>query len=98
MGFEIVNFANWVVTIYWYLIIARILLSWFPDISNMSFGQWVFRLTEPYLAPFRRIIPPLPLGGMYLDISIYAAIIAYYFAEQGLMWLVQYLLIITGLY
>lgn len=98
MGFIIVELVYWLLTIYWYLIIARILLSWFPDLSAMSFGQWIYRLTEPFLAPFRRIIPPLPLGGMYLDISVYAAIIAYYFAEKGLMWLLQYVLILLGLY
>ena len=98
MGFIVVNFVYWVLTVYWYLVIVRILLSWFPDLSSMAFGQWIYRLTEPLLAPFRRIIPPLPLGGVYLDISIYAALIAYYFAEKGLLWLVQFLLSLVGLY
>ena len=31
--------------------------------------RFVNRVTEPILAPFRRLIPPLRIGGMGLDIS-----------------------------
>ena len=49
-----------------YIIIARILLSWFP---NIDWWKQPFKLindiAEPILAPFRRLIPPI--GG--LDLS-----------------------------
>ena len=66
MSAIIVVFIN-VLNLLWYLLIARILLSWFP---NINWHSGVFKLldsvTEPILTPFRRIIPPI--GGM-LDIS-----------------------------
>lgn len=90
MGFAMVQFVNWVLNLYWYLIIVRILLSWFPNLSQTMLGYWVRNLTEPLLGPFRRLIPPLPLGGVYIDLSVYAALIAYFFAENGILWLVRF--------
>ncbi|MGH9280565.1 MAG: YggT family protein [Acidimicrobiales bacterium] len=57
-----------------YLIIlfARIILSWFPISpgSGMStvYG-FLHTITEPVLAPLRRLIPPIGMGGMGLDLS-----------------------------
>jgi uncharacterized protein YggT (Ycf19 family) len=50
--------------IYSLLIVIRIVLSWVLDFSNRLL-RFLIKLTEPVLAPFRRIIPPL---GMF-DIS-----------------------------
>lgn len=50
------------------LILARVLLSWFPINPNGPMGQvmrWIFVATEPVLAPIRRSLPPF--GG--LDLS-----------------------------
>lgn len=51
------------VQIYSILLIIRVLLSWFP---NISWGSQPFaalsQITDPYLNLFRSIIPPL--GGM----------------------------------
>ena len=60
------------ITIYTYLIIIRVLLTWFPNISwyNQPFAT-LSQLTDPYLNLFRSIIPPL--GG--LDISPILAIL-----------------------
>ncbi len=54
-------------------------MSWFPNARESSIGQLLGRLAEPYLEPFRRIIPPL---GM-IDISPIVAIIALNFAQYG---------------
>ncbi|WP_158737633.1 YggT family protein [Alteribacillus sp. YIM 98480] len=66
-------------TLYSYLIIIYILMSWFPNARESSFGQLLGSLVEPYLEPFRKIIPPL---GM-IDISPIVAIIALHFARYG---------------
>lgn len=59
------------ITIYMYLTIIRVLLTWFP---NIDFYKQPFstlsQLTDPYLNLFRSIIPPL--GG--IDISPMLAI------------------------
>jgi len=58
--------------LYVILIIARILVSWFP-ISPGSALESVDTLlrmvTEPVLGPLRRALPPVRLGGMGLDLS-----------------------------
>jgi YggT family protein len=43
------------------LIIARIILS-FVNIGGYELRELVFRLTEPILAPIRKILPPM--GGL----------------------------------
>jgi YggT family protein len=54
------------ITIYTGLLIVRILLTWFPNISfyDQPFAT-LAQLTDPYLNLFRSIIPPL--GGMDLS-------------------------------
>jgi YggT family protein len=38
-------------------VIARSLLSWFPIDQNSTAYQMLYRVTEPIIEPFRRIIP-----------------------------------------
>lgn len=65
--------------IYSWAIIIYILMSWFPNARETGFGQMLGRIVEPYLEPFRRIIPPL---GM-IDISPIVAILVLNFAKMG---------------
>lgn len=69
----IINYYSWALIIY-------ILLSWFPGARESAIGQFLARICEPYLEPFRKIIPPL---GM-LDISPIVAILVLKFAISGL--------------
>ncbi|MBF2064308.1 MAG: YggT family protein [Calothrix sp. C42_A2020_038] len=57
------NTLYWFITIYSYLLIFRILLSWFPNVNwyNQPFSA-LSQVTDPYLNLFRSIIPPL--GGI----------------------------------
>lgn len=57
-----------------YLVImfARIILSWFPISPNSGLASvygFLYSITEPVLGPIRRVIPPLGMGGMGLDLS-----------------------------
>lgn len=61
--------------IFWVLII-RAILSWVSQGSN-PLERVMYQLTEPLLAPIRRIIPPI--GG--LDLSVLVAIIALQFLQ-----------------
>jgi YggT family protein len=67
--------------ILYFLILVRILLSFFPvnPYINSTFYQVILflrQLTEPFLAPFRRLVPPLRIGGGgYVDFSPIIAII-----------------------
>ena len=60
-------------TIIIWIMIVRILLTWFPNINwyNQPFKA-MKEITDPILEPFRRIIPPL--GG--IDFSPIVAFIA----------------------
>ncbi|MCA1846618.1 MAG: YggT family protein [Actinobacteria bacterium] len=54
------------------ILFARIIISWFP--VNPGGGMstvygFLYSLTEPVLGPIRRIIPPIGMGGMGLDLS-----------------------------
>ncbi|ACQ71758.1 MAG: YggT family protein [Exiguobacterium sp.] len=67
--------------IYSWVLIGYILLSWFPNARESKFGQILSFLCEPFLAPFRRIIPPI--GGM-LDISPIVALFVLRMAQAGI--------------
>ncbi len=54
-----------------FLIVARALLSWFPLRHDNPIIVFLNRLTEPFMAPLRRVIPRI---GM-IDISPMVAII-----------------------
>ncbi|WP_139489934.1 YggT family protein [Brevibacillus dissolubilis] len=82
--YTVISFAF---TIYRYMVIAYILMSWVPQMRDTPIGQLLERLVEPFLAPFRRIIPPL---GM-IDLSPIVAIFALYFAESGVAYLLRML-------
>lgn len=56
------------------------MLSWFPNARESAIGQFLARICEPYLDPFRKIIPPI---GM-IDISPIVAILVLRFATSGL--------------
>ncbi|MDJ0901748.1 MAG: YggT family protein [Xenococcus sp. MO_188.B8] len=68
--------------IYGYLLIARILLSWFQNAEWAgNIISFLSPITDPYLNIFRSIIPPL--GG--IDFSAILAIIALQFIQGSLV-------------
>jgi len=74
------------VDLYQFAIIIYIFMSWFPGSRESSIGQFLEQIVEPYLEPFRRVIPPI---GM-LDISGIAALIVLQLARNGLGILLGY--------
>ena len=62
-----VNFLINLIQLYELLILARLVISWLPNIDTYK-QPWrgLIDVTEPVLAPFRRLIPPI--GGV-VDIS-----------------------------
>ncbi len=67
----IVNFILALVDILAFAIIARAVLTWFPINPRNVLVVFLFHVTEPILAPLRRVIPRL---GM-LDITPLIAIV-----------------------
>lgn len=68
--------------VYYWLIFARIVMSWFRPNTYSSFyydlHSFVERLTEPYLGIFRRMIPPVGA----IDFSPMIALIALDFIRR----------------
>ena len=72
--------VNILLTIMYWLIIIRAVVSWFnPDQFNPMY-QFLMRVTEPVLEPLRRLLPP-----MGLDISPIIAILAIWFLQRFLV-------------
>ncbi len=71
MGF-VINFFDLLFTLLSFAIIARALLSWFrPDPYNPAV-RFLDQITEPIIAPLRRVIPPI--GGA-IDITPIIALV-----------------------
>lgn len=70
---------------YQFAIIGYILMSWFPGARQSSIGRFLGSIVEPYLEPFRQVIPPF---GM-LDISPLVALFVLRFAREGLVFVLQ---------
>ncbi|RKP55284.1 YggT family protein [Cohnella endophytica] len=68
--------------IYRYMLIIYVLMSWLPSVRESYVGELLGKLVEPYLKPFRRLIPPI--GGV-LDISPIIAFFSLWFVAQGLI-------------
>lgn len=59
-------------TVYFFVLFARIILSWFPVQPGSALSgvhRLLYDLTEPVLAPVRGLIPPIGGRGMSFDLS-----------------------------
>ena len=69
-----------VLTVFYWLILFRAIISWVnPDPFN-SIVQFVHRVTEPVLEPLRRLLPPMPI-----DISPILAFLGVIFLRSFLV-------------
>ncbi|SET30687.1 YggT family protein [Oceanobacillus limi] len=77
---QIFSLLDTALHIYSFGLIIYIFMSWFPGARESSFGTILTKICEPYLEPFRKIIPPL---GM-IDLSPIVAILVIHLARSGL--------------
>ena len=76
----IFNFIIFLVQIYYFRMIIYFFTSWVPNIRESKFGEILGKLYEPFLEPFRKIIPPI---GM-IDISSLVALFVLVLFQAGL--------------
>lgn len=69
------------ISVFLVLLIARIILSWMPFLRDGRLIWTLTSLTEPVMAPFRRMIPPL---GMF-DLSPILLILLLDFAQGAIL-------------
>lgn len=74
--------------IYFYMILVYVLMSWVPSVRESAVGDFLGKLVEPYLQPFRRLIPPI---GGFLDVSPIIAAFALRFVAYGLIAVLEFL-------
>ena len=66
------------VQLFTYLLLARIVIemiqsfsrSWQPGRAFSVVGEIIFTITDPPVKLLRRAIPPTPMGGVQLDVSV----------------------------
>ncbi len=69
---RIVDIVCLLLQAYLVILFARVILSWFPVTPGSGMASvysFLHTLTEPVLGPLRRMIPPVGMGGMGLDLS-----------------------------
>ncbi len=76
----LVTFLGLFLQALWLAILVRVILSWFPVDPSNPIIRVVWDVTEPILAPFRRVIPRI---GMF-DLSPLAAFLVISFLQQSL--------------
>ena len=74
------SFLGFILAILAWMIVARALLSWFPDTRNNQWVQVLVQLTDPILVPISRIVPRL--GAM--DFSPMIAILVLFALARAL--------------
>ncbi len=52
------SFVGILFTLLWILVFARVLMSWVDPMGRGPISAFLFQLTEPLLAPIRRLLPP----------------------------------------
>jgi YggT family protein len=70
---DVADYINTLTLVYLVLIFIRILMSWIPRMPYnrylSAFLKFVTDVTDPYLNLFRRVLPPVRMGGAGLDLS-----------------------------
>jgi YggT family protein len=66
------NILVTILEIYFYAVLAWVILSWVQVSSTHPLGRvqaFLDRIIYPVILPLRRVIPPIRLGGGALDLS-----------------------------
>jgi len=80
----LINVIHTILSLYSLAIIAQSFLSMLMD-PRHPVAVFMRRITEPVLAPIRRVVRPVRVGGGYLDLSPMVALL--------LLWVVERILI-----
>ena len=85
----IFKFILFVVEIYYFGMIIYFFTSWVPSIIETKVGYFLAKIYEPFLQPFRKVIPPIGI----IDISSIAAIFVLVLFQKGLLQIFNWILI-----
>lgn len=79
MGEVLYTAFSMLVRLLYVFIFIRVLMSWLPIDRNNPFANVIYTLTEPILAPIRKMLFNSPLGGqgMMIDFSPFIAMLLF---------------------
>lgn len=68
----------WALQVFWFLLLARIIIEmiqsfardWRPSGALVVIFEVLFTVTDPPVKALRRLIPPVRLGAVALDVSV----------------------------
>jgi YggT family protein len=80
---ELIGFLGWLLGLYSWVIIAAALITWVTPDPRNPIVMFLRQVTEPVLAPVRRLLPPWKTGG--LDFSPLIVILAIQFVERVIL-------------
>lgn len=80
MTSTVLQFIGLVLYIMGWLVIARSLLSWFPNARRNALVDIVYQITDPILLPLQRIVPRIGI----IDISPMIAVIILFVLSAAL--------------
>ena len=80
---ELIGFLGWLLGLYSWVIIAAALITWVSPDPRNPIVMFLRQVTEPVLAPVRRLLPPWKTGG--LDFSPLIVILAIQFVERVIL-------------
>lgn len=86
---SVATIVYWALEVYLYLVIVRIIIEMIQSFSRQFrppkwfavLAEPVFVLTDPPVKALRRLVPPLQLGGVALDVSILLLFVAIQIAQ-----------------
>lgn len=72
--------------VYYWVLLARVLLSWFPRLPDgmRPVAELVYTLTDPVVKAARPLIPPIRIGMAALDLSILLVFLALYLLTNAI--------------
>lgn len=73
----------WVLNVYMFVLIARLVIDWIQLLARdwrprgvvLAVCEGIYTVTDPPLRALRKVIPPLRLGGVALDLSFIVLIL-----------------------
>jgi uncharacterized protein YggT (Ycf19 family) len=74
------------------LLVVRLILKFFAANLSAPFVAWIYRASEPLLAPFRNIFPTIKMGNFTLEFTTLFALIIYVLIGYLFMELVYFLM------
>jgi YggT family protein len=69
MNYTLYLTINFVLSILEIVILIRVISSWLPLNRDNKLMAYIYRITEPLMAPIRQMLARTPIGGGMIDFS-----------------------------